>query len=179
VYAQKEIPPTKILSDRHGTPHRTKGFLYKPRHCRILSRSAWSSLSLLALVLLWVISSSKLLDHSIRVYSSEFWLGCPGSRVKRQVSDCSTVHIIPWGFQTTAHSANKLEDLQARLFRTLLTTTVSNSKSLHMYIYIYIYISCSNRGYTFIVYAHFSGSTIVSIHGSFSFLLSASIIDRY
>jgi len=48
----------------------------------------------------------------------------------------------------------------------------------HTHIYIYIYISCSNRGFLFYCIRASLGF-YNSINSSFSFLLSASIIDHY
>jgi len=110
--------------------------------------------SLVPLDLLWVLllsfSSESSLHPSYSIIPPEFTrpsldlvVGLASEAESVKLFNCPH----PRGFQTTTHSANEPEDLRARLSRTLLTTTVSNSKSLHMYIYIHIYICYLNRGF--------------------------------
>jgi len=150
-------------------PIGTERFLYKPRHRKIRSRSAWSLLEFT-----W--SLSHLFIHFIRVYSSEFRLGCPGSRVK-----CQTVQLSTRVATNRSHSLTL--GTRGPSSPSISNSATTNSKSLHIYIYIYpIQIADSSlfayaylSDSSFIAYAHLSGSMIESIHESFSFFVMLSV----
>jgi len=140
----------------------TEGFLYKLRHRKIRSRSAWSFLEFICSR-----SLSHLFNPSLLVQVLTWLSGLASEATSVRLYNC------PREFQTTAftHSLwEQLKDLRAHLSRTLPYQIVSRSTCTHTYIHP-IQIADSS----FIAYAHLSGSITISIHESFSFFVMLSV----
>jgi len=152
-----------------ATPHK-KGFLYKPRHRKIRSRSFWVVLRLTHLnslvFILWRIACpnvystclSGLVNASEKVPDQLFYEGFIPQLTKNLRAPIGPLHIV------TVNSP-------------------STSKSQHMYTHVYIYICYLNRGFLLLyIHIYISNSATFAIDGFFSFfafLLSISISNYY